>query len=231
MSVTREELAAFADGELDAAREAEVAAAVAADPALAHQVETHRALKARLASHFAPIVEAPLPESLTGPLGVRDSGDRIIDFADARDKRERARRLPRWSWIAGPALAASLALALFLPRGAEDLYADPALGAALDEQLVATQAPDAPTRILLSFRDEAGSYCRAFASSSQSGIACRDDAGWRLVLESNGVAVQAAEYRQAGNPASQILERAQAMAAGPALDDGEERAARASRWR
>ena len=43
MSVRREELAAYADGELDAAREAEVATAVAADPALAREVEAHRA--------------------------------------------------------------------------------------------------------------------------------------------------------------------------------------------
>jgi AraC-like DNA-binding protein len=49
MTISREELAAFADGELDTGREAEIAAAVAADPALAAQVEAHRALKARLA--------------------------------------------------------------------------------------------------------------------------------------------------------------------------------------
>lgn len=231
MSVRREELAAYADGELDAAREAEVATAVAADPALAREVEAHRALKTRLAGHFAPIAQAPLPERLTRPLRARDGGGRVVDFADARDKRERARRLPRWSWIAGPALAASLALALFLPRGAEDLYADSALGAVLDEQLVATQAPDAPTRILLSFRDETGSYCRAFASPARSGIACRDEQGWRLAVEADGVAAQASEYRTAGNPAAQVLERAQAMAAGPALDAAQERTARARDWR
>ena len=230
MSVTREELAAFADGELDDAREAEIAAAVAADPALARQVEAHRALKARLASHFAPIVEAPLPERITAPLQARYESE-VVDFSTARDKRERTRRIPRWSWIAGPAVAASLALAILLPRGPDAHYADGGLGEVLEGQLVATQTRNASPRILLSFRDDAGSYCRAFASASNSGIACRDDTGWRLVFEADGIAAQPGEYKKAGNPAAQVLERAQAMAAGPALDAQEERSARQSGWR
>lgn len=223
MSVTREELAAYADGELDPAREAEVAAAVSADPALEAQVNAHRALKARLGAHFAPIFDAPLPERLTAPLQRQEA--EIIDFTAARN-----RRIVRWSWVAVPALAASLALAVFVPRSGDE-YADGALAETLDAQLVAAQPADAPTRILLSFRDEAGSYCRAFAGEAQSGIACRDAGGWRLVIEGEGVAAQTGEYRMAGNPATETLERAQAMAAGPALDAEAERAARARGWR
>ena len=155
----------------------------------------------------------------------------MIDFAAAREKRSRASVVPRWSWIAVPALAASLALAVFLPRGPGEGYADGALASALEEQLVATQAPGARTRILLSFRDEAGVYCRAFAGEAQSGIACRDDAGWRLIEEGPGARAQDSEYRMAGNPAAAVLERAQAMAAGPALDGAQEEAAKARGWR
>jgi len=229
MSVTREELAAFADGELDAARAAEVAAAVEADSALADQVRAHQTLKERLGAHFAPVMDAPLPERLTAL--VRPEARQVIDFAAAREKRDRARGLPRWSWIAAPALAASLALAVFLPRGASDGYARGDLAETLDGQLVAAQASSVSTRILLSFRDEAGAYCRAFAGEAQSGIACRDDAGWRLVMQAEGFAGPSGDYRMAGNPAAAVLERAQAMAAGPALDAAEERAARARRWR
>jgi hypothetical protein len=221
MSVTREELAAFADGELEPARAAEVAVAVAADPALDAQVRAHRALKAQLGAHFAPILEAPLPDRLTAPLRREEST--VIDFAAAR-----RRRFRRWGWIAAPALAASLALAVFVPRGAGD-YASGDLASALDSQLAA--APAANTRILLSFRDQAGGYCRAFAGPSQSGIACRHAEGWRLVEKAAGVRAQDSEYRMAGNPAAEILERAQSMAVGPALDAAEERAARASGWR
>ena len=102
---------------------------------------------------------------------------------------------------------------------------------ALDGQLVAAQSADAPTRVLLSFRDEGGAYCRAFAGEEQSGIACRDAEGWRLIMEGEGAPAQGGDYRMAGNSAAQVLERAQAMAAGPALDAGQERAARARGWR
>ena len=228
MSVTREELAAYADGELEPARQAEIAAAVAADPALAAQLEAHRALREQLGEHFAPVFEAPVPERLASLLRPEPQ---VIDFGAARDKREQARTLPRWTWFAGPALAASLALAVFMPRGADDGYASGDLAEALDGQLVAAQSADAPTRILLSFRDQDGAYCRAFTGEAQSGIACRDDAGWRLIEEAAGAGAQDSEYRMAGNPAAEVLERAQAMAAGPALDAAQEQAAKARGWR
>jgi hypothetical protein len=228
MSVTREELAAFADGELEPVRQAEVAAAVAADPELAAQLEAHRALRARLGAHFAPIFEAPVPDRLASLVKPEPQ---VIDFAAARDKRERARTLPRWTWFAGPALAASLALAVFMPRGAGEDYASGDLAQTLDGQLVAAQSADAPTRILLSFRDQSGAYCRAFAGEAQSGIACRDDTGWQLRHEGEGGAAQGGDYRMAGAPDAAVLERAQAMAAGPALDAAQEQTAKARGWR
>jgi hypothetical protein len=227
MIVTPEELAAFADGELDTARAAEVAAAVAADPALEAQVKAHRALKARLGAHFAPIMEAPVPERLASLL--RPEPAQVVDFAAAREKRERARTLPRWSWIVGPALAASLALAVFVPRGGS--YIEGPLAVALENQLVANQAADAETRILLSFRTGEGNYCRAFTAADQSGIACREEGGWALAENLQTAVRQAGEYRQAGSDVSQLMEHAQAMAAGPALDPAQEQAAKARGWR
>jgi hypothetical protein len=226
MSVTPEELAAFADGELEGVRAAKVAAAVAADPALEAQVRAHRALRQRLRAHFAPILEAPLPGHLTEAL--QPPG--VVDFAAAREKR-RARSLARWSWIAAPALAASLALAVLLPKDADETYARGALAEVLQEQLTATQPSTAPTRILLSFRDRSGVVCRAFAGERETGIACRDADGWRLIMSGGGSTAQQGEYRMAGNPAERTLERAQAMASGPAFDAAEERTARAHGWR
>lgn len=229
MIVTPEELAAFADGELDAPREAEIAAVVAADPALMAQVEAHRALKERLGTRFAPIAAEPVPERLSALLE-RNSAE-VVDFAGARERRERARTLPRWTWFAGPALAASLALAVFLPRGVDEDYAQGSLAETLEGQLVAGQDPAAPTRILLSFRDADGDYCRAFAGMELSGIACRDDSGWRLVFEGEGAAAQGTDYRMAGAGTVEALERAQAMADGPALNAEEEATAKARGWR
>jgi anti-sigma factor RsiW len=154
MIPSREELAAFADGELHGTRAAEIKTAVAVDPALAAQLAAHRALKARLASHFAPILDEPVPERLTGALAPKAG---VVDFAAAHERRQQARNLPRWIWIAAPALAASLVVAVLVPRGESDGgYATGQLAVALDSQLVATQPSDAPTRVLLSFRDQGG---------------------------------------------------------------------------
>lgn len=224
MTVTQEDLAAYADGELDAARAAEVEAAVAADPALAEAVRRHHALKDRLVAHFAPILDQPVPERLAAAL---QPGPVVIDFAQA--KARRTHKLVRWSWMAGPALAASLALAIFLQR--DTGYADGRLSGTLDEQLVASQAPSAETRVLLSFRNQAGAYCRAFVDRSESGIACRDDRGWRLVLRGKGSSAPQGDYRMAGTPAAEVLERAQDMAVGPALDAAGEQQAQSRGWR
>lgn len=224
--VTPEELAAFADGELDGPRRAEVEAAISDDPALAEQLRAHLALKKRLASHFAPILEAPLPEELVAKLTPQDA--QVVDLAAMRERRGPPRR---WAWIVGPALAASLLLAFFLGRSDEpDHYAGAQLAAALDNQLVATQPADSPDKILLSFRDRQGAYCRAFAGAERSGIACRNAHGWKLQVIGESRSEKNAEYSVAGERASQILAKAQKMAAGPALDAGAERAARAKGW-
>ena len=230
MNPSREELAAFADGELDDTRRAAVAAAIAADPQLAAQVSAHRSLRDRLSSHFEPIMAAPLPERLARPL---DRADAVVNLADVRAKREAngSRSFPRWGWVVGPALAASLALALFMPRQGQGELVQGELAAVLDQQLVSAQAADAPQRILLSFRNRAGEYCRAFTSREQGGIACREANGWRLERTGTGAKVEKREYRMAGNSSAELLEQAQAMAAGAALDAAEESSARKSGWR
>lgn len=120
MSITEDTLAAYADGELEGAEAARVAEAVAAVPALAAKVEAHRALKARLAAHYAPIAEQTVPAHFAALLsGGQDKneagGGEIISFAAERQKRGLVPMLRRWGPIAGPALAASLVLAVLQP--------------------------------------------------------------------------------------------------------------------
>lgn len=232
MTVSPEELAAYADGELDEARAAEVAAAIANDPALRREFDAHEALKAKLAGHFAATLAQPLPENLTGLLKAPDKETKVADFATARARRVAKRRLPDWRWVAGPALAASLALALILPRGTETptAYAGKGLAGVLDSQLVAEQRANAETRVLLSFQTSEGAYCRVFSAADSSGIACRAPRGWQLRKLHAGISKQAGEYRQAGSSDAELLAQAQAMADGPALDEAEEEKARARNW-
>jgi hypothetical protein len=232
VKITPEEIAAFADGELSGERDAVVAAAVKADPELAQEVERHRALKAMLASHYAPILDQAVPPRLAAMLAEPPRAQ-IADFAAAREKRDSRRRLPHWGWFAGPALAASLAVAVFLPEqgGEASNYADTQLAAVLDDRLVAGQSHAEETRVLLSFRSERGRYCRAFSGNMGGGIACRDEAGWKLEAIGEGSEGSSADYRMAGAGDSKILALAQDMAAGPALDAEAEKAARERGWR
>lgn len=232
MSITREEIAAFADSQLSPEREAEIAAAIEDSPVLAEEVAKHRALKAMLQGHFAPIADEPVPERLAAMLRPEPQAE-VLDFAAASRRREEKRRIPRWGWVAGPALAASLAIAVFLPRSgdAPDGYADAQLAAALDNTLVAEQERDADTRILLSFRNEQAEFCRAFSASDGGGIACRDETGWKLEALGGGSEAARTEYRMAGAGDGDILALAQDLAVGPALDAQAEAEARRSGWR
>lgn len=225
---TPEKIAAFADGQLEGTERADVAAAVAADPVLAEQIAAHQALRARLSNHFAPVASEPVPDRLAALLATPQT--EVVDLAQVRARRS---GLPRWTWVAGPALAASLVLAITLGRGGGPGadYAPDQIAAALDSQLVGEQPANAPVRVLLSFRDSGGAYCRAYAASEASGIACRDSEGWKLQgASAPGAGPVTEEYRQAGSEA-EVMAQAQALAAGPALDAEAEKAARARGWR
>lgn len=235
MTITPEEIAAFADGQLEGDARTRIAAAVAADPVLARQVEAHRRLAARLSGHFAPILDQPVPEALARLLetaggGMPENQAEVIDLAAARERRHMMRRLPGWG---GAAIAAALVAALvFSIDGghAPGEYANARLAGVLDRQLVASQPTGAETRILLSFRNQAGELCRAYSDAGSSGIACRDSEGWRRQAIGSGGESGQAEFRMAGSEGD-ILEVAQEMAAGPALSATDEEQARRSGWR
>jgi hypothetical protein len=110
-------------------------------------------------------------------------------------------------------------------------YAVGDVAAALDHQLVATQPAGAPVRILLSFRDGEGNFCRGFSSAGQSGVACRDGRGWRLGKVIGSQLTRTGEYRQAGSADAEVLSAIQDLAQGPALDQEGERNAIRAGWR
>lgn len=237
MSVTDEQIAAYADGELEGAELAQIEAAIAADPALARKVEAHRALKAKLAAHFAPILDAPVPDHLSAMLQPKESPAEVVSFAAERQKRGLAPMVRRWGVYIGPALAAAVvAAAVFLPGmgGSDPVSVDgmagPQLAGVLDNQLVADQSPDAQTRILLSFEQEPGRLCRVYRGEVAGGIACRNEQGWQIEREMLLGEGQSTEFRQAGSDA-ELLAAAQSMASGSALSAEQEAEAKAKGWR
>lgn len=219
-------LIAYADGELNAVEAKRVERAVAADPALSAQLDEHRALRASIAGHFAPVADEPVPERLAAML---------TGVATLPPQR---RRVPAWTgW--GGAVAASLFLGLMLGhswdagmvRSAEGrLYAAGPLAHALDDQLAATGGA---VRVPVSFRDAGGAYCRVFTAPATDGIACRDGEGWAL-RQTRGApdgAMPKTDYVQAGSADPALMAAAQGMMAGEPLDAAAEARARAAGWR
>lgn len=221
--MTDDELAmAYADGELDAISARRFEKRMAEAPELASAVAAHRALRERLRGSFAPVAEAPLPNRLTALLG-----------SNVVEMRPRARSGSFWR--AAMALAACLVAVVTIglfrqsaPTGGSPQMASAPLARSLDTQLAGGQGA---TRVLVSFRDRQGSYCRVFQAPEMSGIACREQQGWALRQTSAHAPGGTGEYRQAGSADADLFAAAQGMMAGDPLDPAAERAAQARGWR
>lgn len=235
-------LIAYADGELDAETRAEVERAIAADPKLAAIVEKHRRLRDRLAGHFAPVAEEPVPDALRKLIeGSTKPQSEVIDFAGARARRQRGFSLPAWGQAG--AIAASLIVGIFagrmvLPanqgpvtmRGGA-LVAQGTLAQSLDTQLAAAQPAGAAVRIGVSFRDQQDRFCRTFDAGTVSGVACRGREGWMLPFTAAAGGAAGGEYRQAASGDALVMGAAEAMMTGEPLDAAAERKARDHGWK
>ena len=223
-------MAAFVDGELDDLTARRIERDAATDTALAAEIARHRALKSRLAAHYAPIAEEAVPDRLRSLLAI----DHKIDtsLADRRDARR-----TRFGAIHWGAIAASLVLGLTIglrpwtppANVATDdgaLVAAGPLAEALDTQLASAQAGNTAVRIGLSFEDKTGRYCRSFESSALDGIGCREGRRWQLERTLRGRA--SSDYRQASS--GELAAAVSAMMGPDALDAEGERMARDAGW-
>jgi hypothetical protein len=223
-----EQLMAFVDGELDEVGRARVERALADDPALQGRLAQQQRLRATLAAHYGPTVEEEVPERLRAVLETN-----VVRFAPK----------PRPMWQGWTALAASLVLGLALgrtllapadgPVGIENgtMVARGPLAGALDLQLASAQPAEAPVRIGISFAAADGRLCRTFDSAALSGLGCRGERGWQLMMTAAGAPGPRGDYRQAGSGNPQVLAAAQELMAGEAFDAAAERQARDSGWR
>ncbi len=242
MTISDEELAAFIDGECDAAASARIEQAAKADPALAARIDAERALRDRLRGGLDAVLGEGVPAQWEAMIraAAEPVAEPVINLAAERAKRSDASR-PIWrsAWIGG-AMAASLVLGLFLggerngaiPIAAKngDLVATGELAEALDTEL-ASAPGDKPVRMLATFRNADGVLCRAFSGASASGIACHGADGWQLRHVLPGAPAQTAQYRQAGSADADLMAIAQQMASGDPLDAAQEARAKQQGWR
>ena len=241
MNYDDETLMAYADGELEPAQRAEIAAAIERDPALAHRVEQHRTLRVRVSGTFDKVLELSMPERLTAAAHGAPAVDNVLPFPN----RDAAAPGPRWrarEWIA---MAASLVLGLFIawrffpggdagliePAGGV-LVARGALATALDHQLASEQGREQAVTIGLTFRTGDGGYCRSFTlrDSRTAGLACRVKSRWRIPVTA-AADFPGGDLQQAASavpPA--VLAEIESRIAGEPLDANGERDAQRANW-
>ena len=232
MQVDDEMLMAFVDGELDEIAGARIERQAAEDPELRRRIEIQRRLRSRIAAHYAPVAEEPVPDRFSALLK-----SEVIDLASARPRR----RLAGWQNLG--AIAASLVVGLFagqwlqlggsgpVTAGQGGLIAQGGLAQALDTQLASEPTAGAQARVGISFASTDGRMCRTFESADLTGLACRDDGRWRLVVTAPGNAAGQGEYRQAGSGSLIVMQAAQEMMSGDPLDAAADRRLRDSGWR
>lgn len=242
MNYDDETLMAYADGELDDALRAEIAAAIARDPALGRRVDAHRALRAEVAGAFAPVLQQPLPDRLVdaarGSATAARTRGNVVNFP------ARTMRAPSPPWRAREwlAMAASLVLGVlaswkFLAPGSDGLVAvrdgsmvaRGALARALDQQLASEQAGSEPILIGLTFATPEGHYCRSFSARKvgTSGLACHGSGEWVIPIID---AAPPGDIRTASAPSPTVMQAIEARIQGEAVDAAGEKAARDAGW-
>ncbi len=252
MKIDDEKLMAYLDGELSPEEAAQIAETVEHDPALRARLDVQRGLKARIAAHFAPIAEEPVPDRFKALLGAEGKDAEpiaeaeVVDFAAAKHDRDTRRGLPNgWRLPQLGAIAASLAIGLLagpaIFGGADGsspsitqglvLASDDPLAGALETQLASTQGADSPIRVGITFRNQDGQYCRTFDGPEIDGLACREDGAWQVAMAvSDTEPAGNSQFRQAGSGNRIILEFAQTLMDGDPVDAEAEQRARDSDW-
>jgi hypothetical protein len=241
-----ETLMAYADGELEPARRAEIDAAIAADPGLALRVEEHRALRARMTSAFSRVLDQPVPERLeaaarAGARPETKGQGNVLQFP------ARSARAPSPPWRAREwfAMAASLLLGVLLSwrllvpvnsevfeAGKGGLLARGELARALESQLASEQNGEERVLIGLTFKAHDGGYCRSFVlrAARTAGLACRVGSEWQIPATDSTQAPEGGMQQASSTLPPSILRIIEARMEGAALDADGERNARLEVW-
>jgi negative regulator of sigma E activity len=253
MAVTEEMIMAYADGELDEAGRAEIEARMAEDADIARRVEAHRKLRASLAGVLGGVLTEPVPERLIAAAKRSPSASsaQVVDLATFRAKSEAPAKRAAPRWMQWGAIAATVVVGVMVGRiwlvappaapvavgPGGQMAAQGALSAALNEQL-ASNSPASVKAVVIgvSFRSNAGQYCRTFQvnqGQGLAGLACREPKGWavRMAMASPAPTATTGYRTAASETPAPVLDAVQGLIAGAPLDAKAEAAAKAADWR
>lgn len=188
----------FVAGRLEPEAHERFAALVATDPNLAQRVVRQQLLQRAARQSFEEDLVEPVPDAWVAQIDQALPGattGKVESLAALR-----VRRKLGWpKWQTGAAVAASLALGLYIGgsgkppgefgQGDGVLLASAPLSAALDTAPSGVPVELAGNRVFdvqLSLRDGAGRYCREAAIRGETGreehlLACKEQSGWRIV--------------------------------------------------
>jgi anti-sigma factor RsiW len=244
VNLSEETLMAYVDGELDDSARKQVEIVIAEDPEVARRVARQQALRGRLRSSFATVLDEPVPQRLVSLV-------RAAAAAPGQPQVLQFRRKPaaQRSWLQWGSLAASFVLGALvwqftgrqylsgpITENHGQLVAAGALAQALTGQLAAQQDASAATQIGISFRSKRGDYCRTFLlrdATSAAGLACRQNNQWtvQVLAQADAPMRSPGQYRQAASSVPPAVLRAvDDSIAGEPLDSVAETQARATGW-
>jgi hypothetical protein len=232
MHISDEELMAYCDGELSSVAARELEQRLRDNPTLLKQVEAQRNLREKLHRCFDPVMQEQMPGRLTKLLEAPSEGN-VLAFPW---RQGRARSfLPKFAAIAATFAVGVLAGQLMIGDSSrlvvtgDPLMAQGDLYQVLETQLASEQRQDGRAKIGISFAAHDGKMCRSFETPAIAGLACKETEEWKLVLVTSAQGSLAGEYRQAGAPKI-VMEAAQELMRGDALDGQAERQARDAGW-
>ncbi len=219
-------LMAFADGTLPESEAEIVAAEIDKSPELSARLDQLMQTTHVLRAAFdGPMQESPPQKLLDAIDRAMPAPATIIDLASARAARAEKSAAPvsrPLAWRSVAAMAAALFVGIVVGRqwispvpGAEDpLQASTEFAAALERapSLAVSRLPGGQSvTAKFSFARADGTYCRQFslhgAANAASGIACREQSGWRIdALVPSETGSSGTEYQAAGGDLDPALE-------------------------
>ncbi len=239
-------LAAWVDGELDAGAAAQLEVQLGTHPTAAARVARLQMLNHRLRAAFATELADTVPPALAATA----RGDHLQTTVHARSGRVLpwpATRPTVHGWKRWGGLAAGVLLAVWagpllwnaavtepelLTQADGRVMAQGALALSLEHSLAGDrEGQPSPVRVLLSFKDRTGQFCRTFSAPAGAGLACREAGRWQVAVLAARPQAQERGLRLAGSdlPAT-VLDAVEHRIAGLALDASQERAARDAGW-
>lgn len=251
MGITDQLLMAFVDGELSPDLAALILSRLETEPDLLERLEQHQRLRRELSAAYGPVMGEPLPPTLTALLA-QDSVK--AEPPPARSRFALAKPEPGaafnrfgggWPMWAAAAAAAAFGVGLSEVRHAGDpltrsgdgrIMASGPLARSLEHDLAADAAGQG-AKIMASFEDRSGRYCRVFtggAGGHEDGVACKSDGRWLVIALANSAAAPAPSngYRQASSAlAPSVAAAVDELQASASLTPDQERKARTQQWR